>query len=601
MPKELKLSTQLFAKQILITNNNIQAKCQEFIDQLWESYSAYQTSLDKEQEEWQKVLEAKTTVFIEPEKLTTRSPLTILDAPWGSGKTYFIEQLARLFALSESEKIRDNDTKKKTNQKSFVNLVVIDTWKFINSEDIVLDVVKRIYWIICQLITKKNEDVSKTIWKKLARLFYFFIPISLLVTNAALKLYFQDFPDFSVELLAINEAAQNKKKEKQKKLSKIDYDKEITEISKQLEPTIIVFDNVERMGNQAWEIIKTIQKLAVFANFVFVLPMNKNKLTLGQAVDQENHEAVIDKYLTLGIYFELKQDYFGLLEKLRLPYEYIEMVDEILNDEINGFKLSIRTLENALKANYVIKAFEMNKYCGLQSLKKIWPSKKIDQLIFNDVQDFKKDLEEINYDYLREWGNNSVLKDFRNMFQILEKNYLVNEEMKKNYDQFTKFVEFKNYFLDNPNDNLTVELNRCVNYFEKELKTELEEICENAEKKKCEINKETKSIKENASFKFQSKDLEKQNLMQLVFYIKKFIYEPTNYLNVLIQRIKPFFNFIEKRIKSCKIRKNEKLIWETAQNLLDKIKQTKTESEEPLINDEFFETLIEEIKDQKYK
>ena len=118
---------------------------------------------------------------------------------------------------------------------------------------------------------------------------------------------------------------------------------------------------------------------------------------------------------------------------------------------------------------------------------------------------------------------------------------------------------------------------------------------------KCEINKEMKSIKENASFRVQFKDLEKQNLMQLVFYIKKFIYEPTNYLNFLIHRIKRFFNFIEKKIKSCKTRKNEKLIWETAQNLLDKIKQTKTESEEPLINDEFFEALIEEIKDQKCK
>ena len=599
MSKELKLSTQLFAKQILITNNNLQAKCQEFIDQLWESYSDYKISLDKEEKAWQEVLKAKT-VFIEPEKLTARSPLTILDAPWGSGKTYFIEQLAKLFALTESEKIRDNNTKKDTDQKSFVNLVVVDTWKFINSEDIVFDVVKKICLIICQLITKKNENVSKIIWRKLALLFYSFIPIALLATNVALKLYFQDFPIFVSEFLVINETVQNKKKEKQKELDEIKYDQAIAEISKQLDPTIVVFDNVERMGNQAWEIIKTIQKLAAFANFVFVLPMNKSKLTLGQIIDQENHEAVIDKYLTLGIYFELKQDYFGLLKKLKLSNVYIEIVAEILNDEINGSKLSIRTLENALKANCIIKKFEINKYCGLQSLKKIWLSEKIDQLIFNDVQNFKKKLEEINYGFLSDTENNSSWNNFEKNFKILISFHLIKEEIKKNYDQFAKFVEVKNYFLNNFNDNLISKLNHYADYFEKELTTELKTILDNHKKRLPEIRKEIYNLKINASWEVQSKEFQINNLNKSLFPLEQLIDRP-NYLKILIYRIKEFARLIENKIKDYKAKKDQKLIWEIAQNLFDKIRKTKAKSEEPLINDDFFETLIEEIKDQKCK
>ena len=603
MSKELKLSTQLFAKQILITNNNLQAKCQEFINQLWESYSAYQTSLDKEQEEWKKVLEAKTTVFIEPEKLTTRSPLTILDAPWGSGKTYFIEHLAKLFALSEET---TDSKKKKLNKKGFVNLVVIDTWKFINSDVIVFDVVKKIYLIICRLITKKNQNVSKKIWTKLAWLFCSFIPVALLVTNAALKLYFQDFPDFSGELLAINEAVQNKKKEKQKELDEIKYDQAIAEISEKLDPTIIVFDNVERMGKQAWEIIKTIQKLAVFANFVFVLPMNKNKLTFGQAVDQENHEAVIDKYLTLGIYFELKQDYFGLLKKLKLPSEYVEIVAEILNDEINGSKLSIRTLENALKTNYVIKRFKTNKYCGLQSLKRIWPSKKNDQLIFNDVQNFKKKIEEIDYGFLSNtendyiWNNFSLWNDFKVNFEILISFNLIKEKSKKNYDQFAEFVESKNYFLNNFNDNLISKLNHYANYFEKELARELKEILDNQKEKLSETKKEINNRKIGTSQKKPFNQFEISNLNISSSSLKELIANP-NYLIALVHRIKEFASLIDKKIKNYKTKKDQKLIWETAQNLFDKVRKTKIGSEEPLINDKFFEFLIEEIKDQACK
>ena len=502
--------------------------------------------------------------------------------------------------MSESEKIRDNNTKKDTNQKSFVNLVVIDTWKLINSDVIVFDIVKKIYLIICQLITKNNENVSKIIWKKLAGLFYSFVPVALFIANFALKLYFQDFPDFSGELLAINEVVQNKKRKKQKKLSKIDYDQAIAEISEELEPTIIVFDNVERIGKQAWEIIKTIQKLAAFANFVFVLPMNKSKLTFGQIVDQENHEAVIDKYLTLGIYFELKQDYFGLLKKLKLPSEYIEIVAEILNDEINGSKLSIRTLENALKANYIIEAFKTNKFCGLQSLKKIWPSEKINELILNDVQNFKKKIEEINYGFLSDTENNSSWNNFQKNFKILINFHLVKEEIKKNYDQFAKFVETKNYFLNNFNDNLISKLNYYADYFEKELATELKMILDNHKKRLPEIRKEIDNLRINAYWKAQSKEFQINNLNASLFPLEQLIDRP-NYLNTLIDRIKEFASLIDNKIKDYKEKKDQKLIWETAQNLLNKIKQTKTELEEPLINDDFFEALVEEIKDQKCK
>ena len=209
-------------------------------------------------------------------------------------------------------------------------------------------------------------------------------------------------------------------------------------------------------------------------------------------------------------------------------------------------------------------------------------------------------MEEINYGFLGEAENNYLLNNFEKDFKTLVSFNLIKEKIKKNYDQFAKFVEAKNYFLNNFNDNLSNKLNQYVNYFEKELAIELKNILDNRKKRLTEIRKEIDNLKINASWKVQSKEFEINTLNRVLFSLEQLIDNP-NYLNTLIGGIKKFSSLIDKKIKDYKAKKDQKLIWDTAQNLFDKVRKTKTESEESLINDEFFEDLTEEIKNQKCK
>ena len=97
MNQNPKQKLQPFVKQILITNDNLDQKVTEFIQQLEKYFLKFQARLNQEQAAWSKWLNQANNVFIEPEKLAIKSPLTILDAPWGTGKTYFIEQLVKKF------------------------------------------------------------------------------------------------------------------------------------------------------------------------------------------------------------------------------------------------------------------------------------------------------------------------------------------------------------------------------------------------------------------------------------------------------------------------------------------------------------------------
>ena len=76
-------------------------------------------------------------------------------------------------------------------------------------------------------------------------------------------------------------------------------------VNKHLEPTVVFFDNIERLESYSIEIIKVIQFFSFLPNFVFVLPMNKSELKFTASTLATNREMcsemIITKYITLGV------------------------------------------------------------------------------------------------------------------------------------------------------------------------------------------------------------------------------------------------------------------------------------------------------------
>jgi len=75
-------------------DKDLLSTCKNFIKFLENDYNDFLLDLSKNEKNLKKYLNHSDIIFT-PEDIATKSPLTIIDAPWGSGKTYFIESLAK--------------------------------------------------------------------------------------------------------------------------------------------------------------------------------------------------------------------------------------------------------------------------------------------------------------------------------------------------------------------------------------------------------------------------------------------------------------------------------------------------------------------------
>jgi hypothetical protein len=87
--------------------------------------------------------------------------------------------------------------------------------------------------------------------------------------------------------------------------------------------------------------------------------MNIKKLDNNQ--NSNIGEYPIEKYIDIP-YFELKQNYLGLLNKMNFNIENCILLNNFLNVEIEGKKLSIREAEQRIKNNNILYLSEKNKY-----------------------------------------------------------------------------------------------------------------------------------------------------------------------------------------------------------------------------------------------
>ena len=300
-----------------------------FINELEKNYKIFLHKLETSEEKWKKYLSNDDYIFT-PESIAIKSPTTIIDGSWGSGKTFFIESLIK------------NIIDKKTRSEIFQKIILIDVWKYSNSSNVPEEIVEE---LLCSLIKQNNDKKDKIIefFKK------GFNATILSWTNKVLQTEFNE-----IEL---------KENDSLSKLSKeIDFP-----------PTLIFLDNIERIENYSWDILKSIQKLSALKNLCFILPMDKKVINWMPQTAHKN-EYPIQKYLSIPE-FSIKQNY----KKILIDQGFHEKFINILNDLIieKNKNISIRDVSKFINYEKIIELCDHeNFHYSILKLNKIFINNK---------------------------------------------------------------------------------------------------------------------------------------------------------------------------------------------------------------------------------
>ena len=354
-----------FSNNLVVKSNdeNLEEATNEYIDALEEEYLDYMEYVYEEArnfgaKKWK-------SVFFQPEILSKRSPLTILNGPWGSGKTYFIERVAYNF-----------EDKKEENKRIFKSIIILNTWKFSYSNDLVEEIMSEVFLSLC----KNNPKIKDTI-----------LLIAKFLFNIASPAWMKKFT-----------FTQSDKK---------DYKKLVEEAEKNIKKTIIFFDNIERLGSRSWDVIKAIHKLSEFSNFLFVLPMNLDDLLKNP--DNLIGEYPIEKFIDIKI-FNFQQGYLEFFQNLGFNEELSKNLNEISSERIDGSNLSIREIEQRTKSNIINKSKNNIKEDDFKVIKifliKIWnPSISRENIINKYIEEYISNwskMQEIINQFYRELPQN---------------------------------------------------------------------------------------------------------------------------------------------------------------------------------------------------
>ena len=452
--------------KITINNNlknNNEIPQEFFLDKLNEHYLLYKEKWNSENKEWMEFWKnrnnknKKNKKIINPENQFIRSPLTIIDAPWGAGKTFFVEQLVKQWDCILSDR---TDIK-------FKNIAVIDLWQyFYHNTDPVLQFTNLFYKNVIEFLCPKIKQ--KKFLKFIKKLF-----IPKFQNYKCLSWIFKNIKDVYGKTYLI--------------------DKKVESLIKKIKPTIVVLDNIERLENYSMEIIKIIRLYSCFPNFMFVLPMNKSALKINNF--ENKGESWIDKYVSLNVWFEYQQDYSQLLKKYNIDNEYIDELNTILNqpkeDENNlKYVLTIRELEKILNKydfkNKFSNAFNKNRYKFFLMLNKfIWPN----NVLSSEVDIFMNLFATIDGNEITSIANYSLINslnsygnyDEKELIEIRNKiNFLLSEGnficinfncFEKMFFDIEKYLETKiknaNWQLKYEFKNIAKEIYKLINNFKK--------------------------------------------------------------------------------------------------------------------------------------
>lgn len=124
----------------------------DFMLQLNKYYKKYLNKWKKENDEWNIFWNAtnQNNKSINREEEFAKSPLTILNGPWGSGKTFFIKEL-----------IKKWDTLLERLKLDFKNIIYIDlSQHFYGNTDVVLEFTQIFYEIVLKFLPKEEKIIE---------------------------------------------------------------------------------------------------------------------------------------------------------------------------------------------------------------------------------------------------------------------------------------------------------------------------------------------------------------------------------------------------------------------------------------------------------
>ena len=362
----------MIKKEILITEDNLELRIKEFLSSLKEDYFKFNMEWSEEFTDWNKIIKNKKEVGFIPEKVLLRSPITILNAPWGTGKTHFIETMGKMIIQGKITEEELSHTKNNEFKFKISNFIIIDMWKICNYENAVEQIFKQ---IISKILPLDEDDLMKEIsekkWPKIKN--WFWALPSLIKGNIGFsdegwKSTFElDIMNFSQTRDKLSETQMQNDLNEVKDIVNILVENHLKKDSK--EKTLIFFDNIERLGPFAWEVIKIIQKLQELNNLIIIFAMNKNGLVnqTNTATKDKYFESHMEKYLNMD-YYNLQQDYLGVLSKSKIKSENLIILDEFFNHEMLGKKKSIREMKKIIENDVVISNFSKNQIFGLKSI-----------------------------------------------------------------------------------------------------------------------------------------------------------------------------------------------------------------------------------------
>ena len=422
----------------------------DFIFELNKYYKKYLKKWEEENNEWNTFwneTNQKNKSIIREEEFA-KSPLTILHGPWGSGKTFFIKEL-----------IKKWDTLVEGLKLDFKNIIYIDlSQHFYSSTDVVLEFTEIFYEILLCFLPE-DELNKKEIMKRVLKLVKYWFSQSSRIQNT------KNFFSKSYKI------AKNKYNPFS---NKNNIRKHVEEIVKKIQPTIVVLDNIERLGNSISDIIKIIRFYSYFPNFLFILPMNKTAIKFS---DLEIEEESIEKYITLDVWFEYRQDYSNLLNNYNLgrreicskygeygfKYQYVDEINSVLRMPLKNqnnieYNLTLRQLKKTLEKynldNWMVSAFSENKYRGFLFFNKfIWKNDVLNQ----DIKELIKVIQStyhsdlIKENFLNEFGTNSLVTNHLNYLLKINKNFFcINFNIFKNeFDEYRKSLNDQKEILKN--------------------------------------------------------------------------------------------------------------------------------------------------------
>lgn len=271
-----------------------------------------------------------------------RSPMTVFDGKWGSGKTHFISKFIKKFERNEFDK---NDY--------FDDVVYIDALSIVDDENIIQEFLYELWKDNQKAIDIISQNVKNGIKKTINSL--------ITVVNAAKNTGFKN-----IEI----------KTDKDKFKDNVVVNKK----------TIVFIDNLERIGNDSNIIIRLLHKLRVIDNLFFVLITNLNYLNYvfndnnsqfpkyNSDLDQTHgrDEYPLYKFINTPI-FSFSQDYISLIKEMYSEDSYIneneiQLISKVIEEYDLNEQPSIRRVKNwFLEKNYNSLPIENRQslLCGL--------------------------------------------------------------------------------------------------------------------------------------------------------------------------------------------------------------------------------------------